>query len=440
MKNVFIANVRADYPQSVRTKADFINGTAAGSDTTSRFLWHAEDGDIVILPERVDPRYVRYVTEMLGIPQDALHVIEINSLLTDETLLDKSLVSAVKEYIADKENVVLHPFVQTRGTVEFGRQLDARIGFGESFAHENGVDLLNSKANFRKIAAGVGLPIASGTVARSRHELYEALRVFRRTGNPLIVKHDHAGGGHGNIILAPKSSVRSNLPGARKFLNLDSSLKYLAREIWRELTDDSYSTVTVEVYEESQERFYLEYNLTNECPLLLSTGSIRYGNYGLEEPPKWTGLEVPFALQSSDAVLAVGQGQSIVNLIHSLGYRGMLNLDGIITSDGRVIFQEVNARWGGGLVYDVIARRLLGKSYPRTHVLRSLLDMPETDHDELMEKLTKTGLHYSAGQKEGAIILANRSDLGNGAELLLIASKDNSLDCMEAKVREAVAS
>ncbi|MEV7652274.1 hypothetical protein [Kocuria marina] len=440
MTNLFIANVRADYPDSVRTKADLIDGTAVGSDTTSRFLWHASAGDVVVLPERMVPHYASYVDEMLRMPQDALRIIEYGGLLTDEALLDSATFDAIKEAVGQKGDVVVQPFVHTRGTVELARLLGASEGPGASFAHENGVDLLNSKANFRKLAAGVGLPIAPGRVARSERELSDELRRLQGLGCPLIAKHDHAGGGHGNIILSPKSASRSKLPGARRFLDLEDSAEKLARELWNELTDNSYSMVTLEVYMESRERFYLEYDLTGRVPHLVSTGSIRYSEHATDVPPKWTGLDVPFNLDAVGGSSAVSQGQLIVSAVHALGYRGMLNLDGITTLEGELVFQEVNARWGGGLVYDVIARRLLGESYSRTHVLRSLLDLPTMDHVELQRRLTAAGVHYSHERKEGALILASRSDLGGGAEILLIASRDRGPGEVETKVREVLTS
>lgn len=440
MANLFIANVRADYPDSVRTKADLIDGTAAGSDTTSRFLWHANAGDVVVLPERVDPHYALYVNEMLGMPPDALRIIEYEGLLTDEALLASMTLDAVKRAVGQEEGVVVQPFVQTSGTVELARLLDASEGPGASFARENGVDLLNSKANFRKLAAGVGLPIAPGSVARSERELSHDLCRRQRSGRPLIAKHDHAGGGHGNIILSAEGATRSKLPGARKFLDIGNPAGDLARELWNELTDSSYSVVTLEVYEESRDRFYLEYDLTGRVPRLVSTGSIRYGEHATDVPPKWTGLDVPFNLDAVGGASAVSHGQLIVSAVHALGYRGMLNLDGITTVDGEFIFQEINARWGGGLVYDVIARRLLGDTYSRTHVLRSLLDMPVMEHMELRRRLTEAGAHYSHERREGALILAGRSDLGGGAEILLIASKDQGPDAIERKVREVLTS
>lgn len=440
MTKLFIVNVRADYPQSVRVKAGFVDGTAAGSDTTSRFLWHAGAGDVVVLPERVDRRYVAYVCEILGIHKDSLHIIEHEGLLSDEALLKRPTFDAIQKAIGLGSGTTIHPFVQTRGTVELAHSLGVPVAAGVDFAHENGVDLLNSKANFRKLAAGVGLPIAYGRVARSQYELYDALRELRATGRPLIAKHDHAGGGHGNIILASEGTERSKLPGARSFFNIKDSAEDLAQTLWDELTDTSYSVVTLESYEESVDRFYLEYDLTGEVPLLVSTGSIRYDDYVSDTPPKWIGLDIPFGLNSVDGATAVSLGQLIVGAVHALGYRGMLNLDGIVTAKGQIVFQEVNARWGGGLVYDVIARRLLGEYYLRTHILRSLLDIPKMDHAELQNRLTKAGIHYSHERREGALILASRSDLGGGAEILLISPSDRGVDEMEARVREVITS
>lgn len=437
MNNLYIANVRADYPDSVREKTGLIEGTAKGSDTTSRFLWHARSGDIVVLPEQVDRRYLSYVCEMLGVQQDTIRVIEHKGLLGDEALLQGPTFDSIKEAVSSGSTVAARPFVQTRGTVQLARSLGMLEEDGAAFAHENGVDLLNSKANFRKLAAGVGLPISYGIVARSQSELRAALCELRNTGQSLIAKHDHAGGGHGNIILAMESSVRSNLPGARVFLSMENPTDDLARMIWSELTDRFYSVVTLEVYEESQHRFYLEYDLTGQSPRLVASGGIRYEGDAAEVPPRWSGLDIPSGLSRVDGVEVADLGRRIVSVVHSIGYRGMLNLDGILSADGKFLFQEINARWGGGLVYDVIARRLIGAGYSRTHVLRSLLDIPKMEHTKLRERLTEAGVHYSRERREGALILASRSDLGDGAEILIIALKGSDIDEIEAKVREA---
>lgn len=437
MTNLFIANVRADYPDSVRTKADLIDGTAVGSDTTSRFLWHASAGDVVVIPEKVDQRYVAYVEEMLGLPQKKLHIIEYEGLLTDAALLRPSMIESLKEILDPQDAIIVRPFVQTRGTVELAIALNAVEVPGLPFAQENGVDLLNSKANFRKLAAGVGLPIAMGYVAKSEQELFIALSRLQNLGKPLIAKHDHAGGGHGNIILSNREVSQSRLPGARRSIDIDRPAADLAGMLWEELTDASYSTVTLEVYEEAVSRFYLEYDLGGRAPLLLSTGSIRYSGGETSAPPQWTGLDIPFDLDATDGARAVSQGQLIVSAVHALGYRGMLNVDGITTPDGKPIFQEINARWGGGLVYDVIARRLLGDSYARTHILRSLLDTPKADFDELRTRLKAAGVHYSHQIRSGALVLASRSDLGDGAEILLIAPSGH-LAKLESTVRKAL--
>ncbi|MWV31177.1 hypothetical protein [Rathayibacter iranicus] len=439
MTTLFIANVRADYPDSVRTRADLVKGTADGSDTTSRFLWHASAGDIIVLPEIVDPRYVSYVEETLALPHHTLHVVEVNELLTDDVLLRPRMLETLKHSI-DRNNVLrVQPFVQTRGTVALASALGAVAEPGLHFAHENGVDMLNSKATFRKLAAGVGVPIAQGCAVRSKRELCTELIRLQKLDRPLIAKHDHAGGGHGNLILSTENAVRSEFPGAREFISLGRPVEELANLLWSELTDSSYSTVTLEVYEEAIARFYLEYDLGDQAPRLVSTGSIRYGEPSAEIPPQWIGLDIPFGLGATDGTNAVSQGQLIVSAVHALGYKGMLNVDGIVTPVGEPVFQEINARWGGGLVYDVIGRRLVGASYSRSHLLRSLLDTPKADFAVLHDRLIAADVHYSHERGSGALILGTRSDLADGSEILLITATENDMDELESAVRSALA-
>jgi Pre ATP-grasp domain/PGM1 C-terminal domain len=435
MPRIILANVRADYSESVRMTSGFLQGTKSGGDTCARFLWHADEGDVVIIPDVIDPEFVDYVGGTAGFDPASVKVLTVNKLLSDATLLDGEFVGELRCWMSDPSEWSLFPFVLTRGVVEFGSRLGLGPLPGSEFALQSGTDLLNMKSTFRRLAAGVGTPIAAGAVARSEGELAQAIRALADQTGMVIVKQDRGGGGHGNIGLATSSSA--SLPGTRVTRSLRGDLAELAGEVWAELTDTQNSLVVVETYHPAQHRFYLEYHVGDDAVSFLNGGMARYSNSAdtADGSPEWVGLDLPLKLGTWSYTEVISRAREFLEVVAVIGYRGYVNIDGLITPEGDLVFHEINARWGGSLVYHSIAARLLGRSYADSHVVSSVLNIKPGPFSELLHAVRSAGLAYSSDTCEGVLILASDSDLGGGAECLIVGTSEERVRALEADLR-----
>lgn len=435
MPTVILANVRADYPETVREVSGLLEGTGTNTDTCARFLWHAREGDVVVIPRGMDPDYPEYVFAHLGMRGDSVTVIQVDGLMSDSSLQGPDLFGQLDEIVRDNPvDWSLFPFVVTPATVALSERLGVRTMPGTAFARERGTDLLNMKSTFRRLAAGVGVPIPAGCIARSEEELAHGLRTRLECAQRVVVKQDRGGGGHGNVGVTKDAGSR--MPGTRETLPVaERTPEELAHALWAELSDPLSPTVVLEDYLTGNTRFFLEYLVEDNAVELVNSGLICYEAHA-DLDPKWTGLEVPLRPTVEQLPEISRHAEKMMACIQGIGYRGYINIDGLITQDGAIIFHETNARWGGGLVYHEVASRLLGSTYKETHLARSVLDLPAAPLSGLQGVLDKHDLAFDEKTQEGVVVLATNSDLGGGAELLQFARTRDRLEEIESRLRQ----
>jgi pre ATP-grasp domain-containing protein len=435
MPRIILPNFRTDYSEQVREWSGFVKGTKSGSDTSARFLWHADEGDVIVIPDGIDPGFKAYVGGIAGFAPGSVEVLITDQSLDEATLQDEGFAAELRSFVKGPSEWSLFPCVVTRGTAE----LAARLGFdalpGSDFARQSGIDMLNMKSTFRRLAAGVGTPIAEGVVARSPGEIHRAVMSLSRHTRMMIAKQDRSGGGHGNIGLAGSPSAW--LPGTRETRLLGADLGELAERLWSDLSDAHNQLVVVEAYHPAGHRFYLEFHVRDDGVEFLNGGMLRYAPPpdAIGGSPKWVGLDLPLRLGSRSSVEVTIRAHEFLDVIRRIGYRGYANIDGLLLPDGRLMFHEINARWGGSLVYHVIAERLLGRNYADSHAVSSVLNIRPGPLSRLVEAIGQAGIGYRADKREGVVVLGCDSDLGPGAECLILAASEERTRKLEADLR-----
>ncbi|MFE5406272.1 hypothetical protein ACFQ9Z_34020 [Streptomyces sp. NPDC056580] len=438
MPRIILPNFRTDYSENVREWSGFVEGTKSGTDTSARFLWHAAEGDVFIIPDDIDPDFKEYVAEVSGYAPASVTVLAVDHPLNEVGLADEGFTDKLRALLKEPSEWSLLPCVATRAAAELAERLGIQALPGSGFARQSGIDLLNMKSTFRRLAAGVGTPIADGVVARSPREIARALVSLSGQTGMVIAKQDRSGGGHGNIGLT--DSDTELLPGTRETRSLGDDLGGLAEDLWSDLSDTLNQFVVVEAYHRADHRFYFEYYVGDDDIEFLDNGILRYSLPPGETSgsPKWAGLDLPLRLAPERDVEVVAHIEAFLDVVRRIGYRGYINIDGIVLPDGRLIFHEINARWGGGLVYHAIAERLLGPSYADTHAVSSVLDITPAPLGTLLEGLERGGLRYDPERREGIVVLGCNSDLGPGAEFLILAPSEVRVRDLEARLRESV--
>ncbi|UGY17018.1 MULTISPECIES: hypothetical protein [Bradyrhizobium] len=68
----------------------------------------------------------------------------------------------------------------------------------------------------------------------------------------------------------------------------------------------------------------------------------------------------------------------------------MINIDAILASGGRLLFNETNGRWGGGSVLHSIAVRLLGAEYLKCYVILSVRNVRSSSLQAACDRFSRT--------------------------------------------------
>lgn len=396
-----------------------------------RTAWFATPGDAIVTPEPIADAFLRYIAKTLGFCHGDVSIILREELRKDEIQLTAEEVATLGFGDSASEPWTILPCFWTNGIAEFAARTGTGGQGGLEFAAQRGCDLLNRKSHFRQLASGAGIPIAPGSVADSSSSLAKAIRAHLPLTGTVILKHDNSAGGAGNITLTT-GEVKA-LPGSRD-TRLVGDIDAMALTLWNELTDSQGHAIAVESYFGARHMFYSEYHLEDSAPpKFLNAGDVR-----VEADPKsdglvWVGLDIPAELPPFSSANALTMSAHLAMRAWQIGYRGPINIDGIITDDGELIINEVNARWGGGSILHFLGERLIGKGYADTHALTYVRDIPAPKRPDTVSALQLAGLHYSSEAGEGAVILACDEENSCTMECLILATSRTRAREIEGK-------
>ncbi|WP_050502776.1 peptide ligase PGM1-related protein [Streptomyces monomycini] len=404
-----------------------------------RHAWFAEQGDILISPVAIDDDFLRYLGGTLGFDAATVTVLSRERIVTDELLLSGGFLKELRELTGTGSDWRLMPCFWTQGVAELASLLGTAPRAGLGFALQRGSDLLNRKTHFRQLAAGAGLPLPEGSVVRTPRELARAIEQHLPRTGTVIVKQDDGAGGLGNLTLT--TGEVAPLPGSRETRAVGEDLSALSAEVWGTLADESSHGLVVESYHASTQQFYLEYVIDESgAPVFLNSGEIRVRPDGDPAATElvWVGLDLPAALPPGLSAQALTESRRLVTLIAQIGHQGHINIDAITTETGELVFNEINARWGGGLVAHSICERLIGSGYADHHVASTLRDVPPAPLDTVLRLLDEHGLRFSRETLEGVIVLACDPLLINNMECLVVGTTRDRAREIEARLLEAL--
>ncbi|MFJ3036408.1 PLP-dependent aminotransferase family protein [Streptomyces tendae] len=84
--------------------------------------------------------------------------------------------------------------------------------------------------------------------------------------------------------------------------------------------------------------------------MFLNGGMIRYSpessgteaNESASESPRWVGLDLQLHLGNRAHTEVVGHARTFLDLVRQIGYRGHVNIDGLVNTAGHIYFHEIN--------------------------------------------------------------------------------------------------
>ncbi|MFJ8795078.1 hypothetical protein [Streptomyces sp. NPDC102462] len=384
---------------------------------TQRVLWFARAGDLVVLCDQPDPQFLTYQAAFTGVDPGSLHILVPpdgrygGHLLDPESLTSDKFVRTVLDVLGERgpggveEVFALWPSAHV---ARFAVALGIGDRFpGAAFFAQSGGELGNNKATFRALAAGAGVPIPAGAVARSEREAIDAATILLDEAGAVMVKQAHNGAGVGNQLLVRDASLASDHVGARHIHHLDSADREAIQAYWKERWDWASASgrfpVVIEEFLPDAASVYSEHYAADDGTRPTEMGTLLYvGRRLSHQIVPLRGMDEKIRMQLLEG------GTRLAEVYRALGYRGHLSADAIALPDGRVVFTEVNAQVSGSQhIYRVIAHRIVDTAAtPERSVVE--YHVPPTwavpDFDAFLEAVHELGCGYDPATRTGVIV------------------------------------
>ncbi|WP_406229499.1 peptide ligase PGM1-related protein [Nocardia sp. NBC_01009] len=414
----------------------------------ARMLWSLDAEDIAIIPGPLDKDFLAYLTGLLGMTGAVPMVLSMQDYNGIHWYPgdNPELFAAVQDRISgsgiDLAAWSVSYYVHDRDVAHWEHRLGLSTG-AAAYAQDLAT-MVNSKAVFRALAVATGTSIPEGCVVDAGPELLDAtVELLDRTGS-VIVKQDQNSGGLGNTLITTDPAITGF--GAFHVITVDSD-DDLTTQLPRALrAHDLMLGDRVELPRgATQARFIVEVyqpgtrSLSSEL-YIPPSGAPILRNYGeMRMEPMWKGFAIPPQHLPTTVHAEFGAGSHEIALTaQRLGYHGLINIDAIVGNDNQLTYTEFNGRAGGATNLDTIARRLLGQDYLHHHVLLTRIGVPAPRTCELVNQLTRTGLHFDSRRRSGVVIAADDPITGT-IEYLVIADDHTQAEDIELQLEALLA-
>lgn len=411
-----------------------------------RQLWFAEQGDLIVMPASAGREWLEYVGSLKGFDPASVTVITLDGrdgqheVLSDEQLLSPALIERVKAHLGRGDAWGVNACYDSAGVVDFAAELGISPPPGCAFAGQRGVDLFNRKSHFRQLAAGIGLPLAEGSIVFDTATLDRALRRHIQATGTAIVKQDNNVFGLGNVAVTRARD--KPLAGVREVIEVGGDWPEMVSSLWRSMSSRWSPQLVVESYHPARHIMYVEHAIDADGhPRFLDMGTLRMvpsSNPAARELV-WMGLDIPAPLPPFAAARMVAESTRLAVLAAGLGYRGLMNIDALVTEGGDLLFNEVNGRWGGCSILHTMATRLLGPGYADRACVSSRRNIDAVPLGEALKALRASGLAFAPGGREGVVILTIDETFTSTMECLILGETWDRIREIEAALLIEVA-
>ncbi|WP_308198526.1 peptide ligase PGM1-related protein [Actinomadura terrae] len=398
-------------------------------------LWLARPRGVFVLSSRPDDLFVRYVTALLGFSPDDITILVPPpgrlgfDMLTFDRLRDEDFMARLSK-AADK-CTSFTAYHQDRRTCALAERLGLGASVpGRAFIEQGGADYLNSKSFFRVFATGHGLPIPAGDVVRAFSDAEEAVSRRISRGSSVIVKRDFHTGGYGNFVISAEPGLRAI--GAQELLTVASphEVADVLASKWSFLTSDGGHPVVIEEYHRNSTTYAAEIGITDDGVRMDALVEMRM-------EPRVSGFEW-FRTDDHGAPVAVFHRKTLrlADLVRSLGYRGMMSIDGIRTPDGRTLFTEFNGRLSGLTHLQGMLTTLVAPDYLRERAIAAGYFQARSFKDA-HDRLATAGVSFDPEARKG-VVLTGQGPGGAGAfPYCAIGTSRTALADLESAITDA---
>jgi hypothetical protein len=390
-----------------------------------RLAWFARDHDVLVLPEAPGEGYLEYVAELTGTRRETLSVVVPppgrtgTRILTADRILGPALLDMLKSALAGREIDEIIPLWPHSSIATLATRLDAGPALpGHGFISQGGGSIVGSKAIFRAVSAGVGVPLPAGAVCSNVLTAEEVITRLIEKGETAILKLEYRSGGTGNEVLSPTEGVRP--VGARRTVVVKDrgAVRAYLEEQWDWLTDHETHRIVIENYVRDSRAYYSELLISDDAVELSGTGE-------LMAAPQHIGSVTPSGLDPDLEEEVIEGGRLMCEALRAMGYRGWVGADAIVTPDRRVMFTEWNGRFTGTThTHHILGEVVVGPGYAKDRILLQRLwppGWPTPPFRALLDALAAAGLAYDPATRAGVIIDGPPDSQRQGAMYSIVA-------------------
>lgn len=397
------------------------------SIVANRMVWLVEEDDIIILPAPMSKEFLDYVCKLKNI--DARTVTVLNSseneldpiLLNFATLSNPGFLEKIKQSMKKRVDWSLVPYYFDRTISWLARALDTQDEIEVSnFLRQGGAELLNSKTEFRRLAAAAGVPIARGQSCSSKGQLTEAVIDLLEDTGIVILKQDFNAGGDGNIVITKRLDL-DRAAGSANIIHVKNRSEAEKRiaALWPRLCAGRNINVVAEVFHQSKDIYFSDYEIT-------AKGVTAYLTHGeMRMAPLWVGFKIPGPLSVGRLCHLMTGSTALARLVAGFGYRGMINFDAVFLDNGCPIFLEYNGRCGGTTHIHTAASLLMGHDYMDRQIILTRNKVEAPKFGDLQSMIKALGLNYDRESREGIVVMTEDTSRTGTMEYLVTAESDS---------------
>ncbi|TDD07754.1 ATP-grasp domain-containing protein [Nonomuraea deserti] len=395
-----------------------------GGNLSCRLVWLMDPGDLLVSPQPISDEFLGYASRLKGVPITSADVVIPppggfgEDVLTADRLREGRFVDELRAMIAGRGLDRIVPYCYDQIIASLAR--DVGIGSHDAsaaFCEAGGVDLINRKSVFRALCGGAGVPVADGLVTRSVSEATDFVTSFIEAGQSVIVKQDAHQGGHGNEILTPSADTVQLGAAVLTVVADRHAVEERLGEQWPRFSSNSRDPVVIEHYLENAISLGCEVSLAGESAVMRHTVEMRM-------TPVFDGFLIPPSLISEECNAEFSRySLELANVVHAMGYRGYINIDGLAADDGKVVvLNEFNGRLGASTHLHWIGRALIGDDYLRRRYLISNNDLKVDSFSSAAEALERAGLAFDPERGEGVILTCDHTAQSGAVEYCAVGT------------------
>ncbi|WP_406206506.1 peptide ligase PGM1-related protein [Kitasatospora sp. NBC_01560] len=401
-----------------------------------RMLWFAEDGDVLVLPWIPESAYLAHVTGLTGTRAESLTVVvpppgvEGEDILTPDRLADPGFRAELRRALGGRPVDRVLAISPNASVVDLAASLDAAHAVpGHAFAAQGGNALVNSKAVFRALAAGAGVPVPPGTVATAPQHVEAAINDLLEQGHSVMMKVEYQAGGFGNEILGRDEQVTP--VGAQRVVPLAdrAAVSAYVAERWAWLTGGRGQRVVVERYFADSVPLYAEFTIGERGSVLSGCGEM------LMDPVVLGEITPPVTPDAGVRAELIDQAARLCESLRVLGYRGTLSADAFLTPKGELYFSETNGRLTGSThLHDALFARLVGAEHRGARVILELAGLHVPSFPEAVAAIGRAGLAFDPATRTGVVFSADFGPADGSVMYCAIAEDAAAARAAEARL------